>query len=680
LGDYAMMVCVCSLGVFVRAWGGFSDQVFSYVNAAATPPININIDAGHEVNLIAISQSADWGRCAHEFGHNVVSAPSFAGPGTGTLGEDVYGSGLIDSAQANARLFEMMGSHDTHPLFSGYHMEKLGYYEPANIVERDWDRNPFSEEFDIVAHGQAEDTDAGRCHLVKIKVTDGLYYYIQVRQRPGPTTQIFDDSIPLSGAPNMGGVIVTRVIADTLNSNQQTRFLTLLHDPEVLEQGDVAEDPARTIRITVVNGAVQARPLVCRVRVEWAQVITDDPAGAFDLFVEPWDSNWQTPDIWVDRAPFGTFDQPLDAAGRPQGNGDRPRPGELNRLKGRIHVSGAAGATNVKATFYAIFPPGVGDNGNWAPVGTQTIPAIAINSFVDIQQDWVPVVGQHTCLQLYASAQLGEISAGNNFAQENVFDFEAPSGSPADPVLIETAIRNPLDEPACVRVTLKGLPFGWRVHFPHSWVWLGGKGEKRLRLTVIPMFDGASYGDVHKDERAKAPATAKVNIEGVVPRVYDTPIEPASEPAGSRAYPIGGLLGRVHVRRRVEISIAEQRKDGERERGGPIAVEGRIVPALNDQRVRVVCTDPAGRDRMAVVTTDGGGGFVAGFDLAVAATLEADRQLWQQAEEMPSGIYRVRAETLDAGLAAAAQSNILYIRRGPSLSLPARPAPSPPIA
>ena len=26
------------------------------------------------------------------------------------------------------------------------------------------------------------------------------------------------------------------------------------------------------------------------------------------------------------------------------------------------------GAANVKVTFYAVFPPGVGDNGNWAPI------------------------------------------------------------------------------------------------------------------------------------------------------------------------------------------------------------------------------------------------------------------------------------------------------------------------
>ena len=35
-----------------------------------------------------------------------------------------------------------MGKHDTHPIFTGYHLEKLGYYTAANIQTLMWDRNP----------------------------------------------------------------------------------------------------------------------------------------------------------------------------------------------------------------------------------------------------------------------------------------------------------------------------------------------------------------------------------------------------------------------------------------------------------------------------------------------------------------------------------------------------------
>jgi hypothetical protein len=658
LDDYAMMAVVCRLDTFIRAWGGWSLQNFNYTNAAASPPININITADHEVNLVAISQSASWDRFAHEFGHNVVSAPTFAGDGTATLSEDIYGVDLVDPGAATAEAFDMMGNHDTQALFSGYHMEKLGYYEAANIATVNWDGNPFSQEFDVAAHGLAEDGTA-RVHLVKIKVADGLHYYVQVRQRPGPTAQIFDSNIPLGGAPNQGGVIVTRVIADTLNVNQQTRFITLLHPAEVLTLDEFVDDPARALRITVVDDAVQARPLVCRVRVEWAQTVVDDPDGSFDLRVEPWDASYQTPDIWVDRAPFGAFDQGSDSEGRPRGNGDRPRPGELNRIKGRVHVSGAMGASVVKATCYAVFPPGVGDNGNWAPLGTQTIASISQNGFADIEQNWVPVLGRHTCLKLYASAQPGEISGGNNGAQENVFDFEAAANSPATPVTIPTAVRNPLEQRALVRVGVKNVPRGYRVHFPHAWVWLDPKAEKSLELTVIPLHDHTLYLG-SSDQGRKYPATAQVRLEGLLARSYDTPMEHSAEPPGSRFFPIGGLLGRVHVRQKVDLRLELMRVGHEPERAREIAVMGGIKPAFEKQRVRVVCTDPNGRLRVLQVFTAPDGTFRAVFDLAFEPSLESDRRLWRKATQRVPGAYRVQAFVVAATRAAETASNDVY--------------------
>jgi len=81
LDNYAMMASVMFLnGGFIRAWGGWSKQNFAYNNGlpqGAPNRIDINVSANHQVNLIAIQETANWGRCAHEFGHNVVSAPSF---------------------------------------------------------------------------------------------------------------------------------------------------------------------------------------------------------------------------------------------------------------------------------------------------------------------------------------------------------------------------------------------------------------------------------------------------------------------------------------------------------------------------------------------------------------------------------------------------------------------------
>jgi hypothetical protein len=659
LDDYEMMAAVVFLnGTGIRAWGGWSKQDFVYNNGlpAGDPNrIDINLSADHEVNLIAINEGANWGRCAHEFGHNVVSAPSILGDGSATLGEDVYATGLVDPSAASARQFDLMGSHDLHPLFSGYHLEKLGYYTDSKILDLTWDRNAFSQEYDVVAHGLAEDTVASRYHLIKIKVADGLYYYVQARQRPGTTTQVFDENIPLAGAPNEGGLIVTAVITDTLNSNQQTRLITLLHPQNVLKQGDTAEDPARALKISVIDGGVQARPLVCRVRIEWAQAIADDPAGTFDLSLTPWDGNYQSPDIWVDRAPYGSYDNPLDAEGRPTGNGDRPRPLEINNFHARVHVSGATGAANVKVTFYAVFPPGVGDNGNWGPLATQTIPAIAQDGHADVFCNWTPVVGQHTCLKVHVSQQLGEISGGNNSAQENVFDFEAPSASPAAPVFVRVALRNPLDERRMVIVGIGGVPQGYRVHFPHAWVWLDGRAERHFDVLVIPTFDFQNY-----DER-KLSRVAPVRLRGWLPRQYKEPIMPDGRLAGSRFYPIGGLLSRVHVVRQAKLTLREDPKQAEK--STTVALLGKLTPAAGSQKVRVELLDPTGAPRMTEVATSSAGEFAAAFDLRYQASLESDRKKWRKATELVHGTYRAQAHIVTVDKVSLAESPVVFVTR-----------------
>jgi hypothetical protein len=658
LDNYAMMAAVMFLnGGFIRAWGGWSQQNFSYNNGlpAGDPNhVDINLSADHQVNLIAIQETANWGRCAHEFGHNIVSAPSFQGDGSATLGEDVYDSDLVDPAAATAQSFELMGDHDTHPLFSGFHLDKLGYYGAAKIKELTWDRNPFSQEFDVVAHGLVEDNSVSRFHLIKIKIADGLHFYVQVRQRPGTTTQVYDDNIPLAGAPNQGGVVVTSAIADVLNTNQQTRFITLLHPNNVLKQNDTVDDPARALRVTVVNDSVQARPQVCKVRIEWAQTIADDPNGSFDLKVDPWDSNWQTPDIWVDRAPFGMFDNPNDAQGRPTDNGDRPRPMEINHFHSRVHVSGAMGASGVKVTFYAVFPPGVGDNGNWAPLASQTIANIGQDSFSDVFCNWTPVVGQHTCLKAYASQQLGEISGGNNSAQENVFDFEAAAGSPATPVFIRTAIRNPLDERRMVSIALSGVPRGYRVHFPHAWVWLDPKGERHFDLVVIPTLDYNAY------KERKFLMIASVRATGWLPRQYEDLRPPFQQQPGSRYYPIGGTLNRVRVVKRVRIDLKEDREvKGE----AAILLRGTITPAFAKQRVRVDLHDPVGELRVAEVQTDNVGKFSVTFNLRYEPSLEADRKKWTKAKAMLKGTYRAQARIVAADEVASNESAMVFIQR-----------------
>jgi hypothetical protein len=659
LNDYQVLATTMfANGKQLRGYGGGYRQLFDYGT--------IHIPLQKPINEILVDEAAGWGRLAHEFGHNVVSEPAFSGHSTKMLkAGDIYGEGP-NPHSASAKRFDLMGSHEEHPLFSGFHMENLGYYKPDNVLELSWDRNPFKQEFELVAHGLSEDTASDRLHLVKIKVAAGLSYYVEVRQRPATAAQMFDGDIPLpyEGSPNQGGVVVTSVISGTFHMNQQTRFITTLQDPTVLAaptalpepvalpKGSTVEDPVRKLRITVVDDDVQAQPLVCRVRVEWA-TIADDPKGAFDLQVEPWDSGYQTPDLWIDRIPFGVFDNPLDSLKRPIGNGDRPWVWELNHVHARVRVSGALGAKDVRVTYYTVTPPGVGDNGNWAPLGTRSIAEIPPNGEADAPPvDWAPAIDQHTCLMVAVSPQPGEIASGNNFAQENIATFVAASKSPIEPVISRTAIRNPLDERRLVHIGVHGVPEGWRVQFPHSWVWLEGKAEKQFDLIVMPFRD---YWEYEKGELCK---NVEIKVHGHLTYDYVKPSASGDTPPPSRLYPIGGVLNDVRVRRNAEIELWD---DGGDE--WTIELYGRIDPPFPDQRVLVVLLDPVGGRRIREVRTGGEGEFRASFDLRFAPSGEADPELWEKANTLERGTYRARAEIFAASQAADAVSGFVFVER-----------------
>ncbi len=658
LNNYQLIACVINLdGTFIRAWGGSSTNNFRY------DPMSINITTTNPINELWIQESADWGRYAHETAHNIVSKPSgitvnddFA---ERTLGEDIYGSDLIDPSAASAEDFDLMGNHDSHPMLSAYHMEKTAWYNSSNIRELVWDRNALSQEFDIIAHGTAQDTVANRYHLIKIKVGDGLFYYVEVRQRPNPSEYLFDTDIPVPAGTN-GGVVVTKVMTDVVNNNQQMRFISLLHNNSVLRLNETAIDPARTLQITVTNDNVASRPLVCRVRIAWAQNISDDPNGQFDLRLEPWDSNYQSPDIWVDRNPFGVFDQSNDSAGRPRGNGDKPRPRQINKFYSRIHNDGPLGTNNVKVSYYAINPPGVGDNGNWTPIKTETISSIGMNSFQDISTNWVPVLGQHTCLKVFVSQQAGEISGGNNFAQENVFDFEAPAASVPQAVYIPVALRNPMNKAVIMRISITGVKVGYIVQFPNEWVKLDALEERVLQLTVVPYLEYEDYKKLSAkySQSRILDYASKIRVTGLIPRSYKEKIEKTILP-GSKIERIGGIFTVVKPKKKVDIKISLDNKQSNKEK---IVILGQINPSIANQNIIVDLMSPLFDTLSKTTTTNSSGHFTAIFELNKIFNFLKDQGKITDYNDMLKRLNsKCQAHVFNAPEVAEATSNIINI-------------------
>ena len=630
---YGILMVIINTGAFTRGNAdGFGQNIhFQQPSDTDQDALNITITLAQSKDGMALDTSSDWGRIAHEFGHNVVI------PGL-VLPEDIYESSPpVPGEDFTGADFDIMGWSDSHPLFSGFNMNDLGWFSPSNVRVLGWNTSPFSQEIEIVAHGLTQNTDPSRCHLVRIDVSNGLQYFIEVRQKPGATAQIFDSSIPVP-AGHDGGVLVTRAVTGTLNNNQNMRLITRLQtSPNTLTTGEIAVDPLRTILITVMNDNVQASPLVCRVKIEWAQPASPTPGGTFDLWIQQWGANYTTPDIWIDRQPFFPA-EPYDnqnPSGDPINGGDAPRVGEVNHFSARIRNDGTSNANNVVASFYVNTPPGIGDSGNWTPLSTFTLNVPAGGNVVQTA-DWVPRVGEHTCLQVAIVPQTGEKVISNNKAQENVFTFLPASHSVPEPVELPIAVRNPLNKRTLIRITINGVPEGIYVYFPRRWLYLEALAEQTLELLVIPLRE-------IKDLKTKV---AKVRVQGYIPWSYTIPQPISNRPSASVARLIGGIQAIVAPKVGSRITLQPNPTSP---RDNTATVRGNVTPTTEGQNVRVDMTlIDNSRVVYRVVKTNARGEFVATFSV-----LEEVRTVVEVA---------FQAHIINATVLAPADSNIVHYK------------------
>ena len=128
----------------------------------------------------------------------------------------------------------------------------------------------------------------------------------------------------------------------------------------------------------------------------------------------------------------------------------------------------------------------------------------------------MPIVGEHTCLKIIAEPQLGEVSVGNNSAQENVFNFQPAAASVPEPIVMPVAVRNPRDTEARVEIRVSGVPEGYLVYLPYRWVRLGPRGEQRMDLLIVPTADlkqlRAIMERVRKQGEGRVDPAARVRV------------------------------------------------------------------------------------------------------------------------------------------------------------------------
>ena len=606
----------------------------------------VTIDFAGTKGLIYLAHEATWARRAHEIGHwfglqDIYQ--EYDADGTYTLG--------------TAGSWDMMGStgrEQDEPLvgflFSGYHIhDKLRYYtsiddppdDPRNkVAKREWTlgADPVDETFEIVAHGLTEDPPGtGKVHLLRLKVAEGLFYFVEVRQRPSflGNPVIFDSTIPVpvdAAHSWQGGVIVTKVLDNNNHANMRERFITLL-DERVLDVDDEVVDAARRLRITIEE-RTNDWPLTYRVRLEWNQPVGEDHDGRFDLHITPWNTdNWETVDIWVDSprnnpgaaAVYEFHQEDPEDETIPRRNGDRPWVRHANTIYARVRNSGMHPAENMFVSFYTNSPPGIGDNGSWVLRETKPVDRLAADDDAIVSTTWIPRVDEHTCLKVEIASQIGEVSVGNNLAQENVFVFDSSGASSHQPVEFDTVVRNPYPRWRLVHLQVRGLPPGWLAVVDHGWVWVPPHGEKPLRVVIWTI-----KGTTEEGTAQRVPPVAEVRVEGWTTQMH-------------RMLPIGGLLVIVKANRKVQIDWDISAPSS----GMPLLITGCLEPPLADVPITIEVTDPQGKTHLLHTRTDGQGCF------RTYRVLGREPYIPQQ-----NGNYKVQVFVTAGGDAAEAESEV----------------------
>lgn len=399
LDEFQILACIINLdgneenGVAMGPLRGYSDRsAFRFKSERAG--IDISLKAG-PLGIIALDEQADWGRCAHELGHFLLTVPTKTDnplvPAAFNA-EDLYDD-PDECADSSATGFDLMGHHDDTPLFSGYNMEQLGFYPQDRIAEIGRNKGDGTWDYYVTAHGMSPDEIPNEIkewyYLLKIPVSDSLIYYVETRQRSkSPYPQVFDPSINvgdvydknLTDDENWGGVLVTRVLKGTVTTSQQMRFITVKHDPcpnprtghiephtlSASHGSHGSRDKASGLTIEVLDRPLNARPMVYHVKVTMDRKsatgflpaapgdkvkVAINPRSTYDLYIRRQsggDESWECPDIWIERELIGDkagehkwdfgWD---DVENKPRYNGDRPVQDKKHRVWARIRCDGA---------------------------------------------------------------------------------------------------------------------------------------------------------------------------------------------------------------------------------------------------------------------------------------------------------------------------------------------------
>ncbi|MCE3608350.1 hypothetical protein LXA47_32810 [Massilia sp. P8910] len=533
-----------------------------------------------------------WGRWSHELGHAFQTR------------------GAIHPSNYNSS-FEQMDAN-----YPG----QTGMFEQQSSTDFGWMPDSKYKTITAITGGAtvalyAQEYDpAGKPNMQAIKAYLGsggsAYYLISVRRRV-----LGDDlnaSFPSAGIPDEG-VLIERVVP---GGDQEVTLQGKGGDRDKLwQEGDTFTNASDGIWI-FVNKKFDADNYDITVRYA-------DQASKADVGIKSWlappGNTYETTDLWIDSPVngygmfrYGSWSDLLGGT-VPQGNGDDPAIGQVNRIYARVRNFGAATAQNVVVHFDLTDPLGLGINGS---NGFQTLGSVDQTAFpglasipaggsVDVYIEWTPNVALtpaqiaagtfnfHSCMRVRIDHLANETIFGNqdgDGTQENIDYFQAPAtgrgvgGGAPNTTVIHLRNDSMVNKKYFnISYDRKLVPPGWEVSVN------GGV----FGMELAPNEVRAVPVKITPTSPMPAGSVAKVKVFASSFRLLSSDKDPKDKHPEFKQ--LGGVLVEGHAVHKTRIKCEAERRDGVVLFQGKIDIPGNAQ--LNERQMVVMYSGavPGGR-------------------------------------------------------------------------------------